>query len=239
MLGPEVAMFIPPPAIQSQDLPREAHLRKQRDIWLNVARNSKHDMEAWHKVAEFELQLGNPEAAIEAETKAIGMFPRYAVAYATRARAHFDKRDFAAARADASRVIELLEAKGGFQKFIDFERPPEHYIASYRLRGLAYAWEQKWDPAFADLAAAVKLSPNDASLEVERAKLFEKAKRPKEAVPCRLRSSSWAPRRRPPRSRRSWPRRSRSRTCRTEGPQPPAWKPSSTFTTLTPIAATA
>lgn len=181
-------MFIPPPAIQSQDLPREAHLRKQRDIWLNVARNSKHDMEAWHKVAEFELQLGNPEAAIEAETKAIGMFPRYAVAYATRARAHFDKRDFAAARADASRVIELLEAKGGFQKFIDFERPPEHYIASYRLRGLAYAWEQKWDPAFADLAAAVKLSPNDASLEVERAKLFEKAKRPKEAVPCRLRA---------------------------------------------------
>ncbi len=181
-------MILPSPALIAQDLPNEAYVRKQRDTWLNVAQNSKHDVEAWHKVAEFELQLGNPDAAIAAEDKAIAMFPKYAVAYATRARAHFDKRNFPAARADASKVIELLEAKGGFQKYIDFERPPEHYIASYRLRGLANAWEQKWDPAFADLAAAVKLSPNDASLEVERAKLYEKAKRPREAVPCRLRA---------------------------------------------------
>lgn len=177
-----------PPALVAQDLPNEAYVRKQRDTWLDVARNSKHDVEAWHKVAEFELQLGNPDAAIAAEDKAIAMFPKYAVAYATRARAHFDKRNFPAARADASKVIELLEARGGFQKYIDFERPPEHYIASYRLRGLSYAWESNWEPAFKDLAAAVKLSPNDASLEVERATLFEKAKRPKDATASRLRA---------------------------------------------------
>jgi tetratricopeptide (TPR) repeat protein len=181
-------MLLVPPALLTQDLPNEAYVRKQRDIWLNVARNSKHDMEAWHKVGEFELQLGNPDAAIAAETKAIEMFPKYAVAYAGRARAHFDKRAFAAARADASKTIELLEAKGGLQKYLDFERPPEHYVASYRLRGLANAWESKWDPAFADLAVAVKLAPHDAKLEVERATLFEKARRPKDAIASRLRA---------------------------------------------------
>ncbi|MFN8012125.1 MAG: hypothetical protein U0P81_12065 [Holophagaceae bacterium] len=177
-----------PPALQAQDLPHEASVRKQRDLWLDVARNSKHDVEAWHKVAEFELRLGNPDGAIAAEDRAIGMFPKYAVAYATRARAHFDKRDFAAARADASKVIELLEAKGGFQKYLDVERPPEHYLASYRLRGLAYAWERQWDAAFRDLAAAVKLSPDDVALEVERATLFEKAGRPRDAIASRLRA---------------------------------------------------
>jgi tetratricopeptide (TPR) repeat protein len=181
-------MLFLPPALIAQDLPNEAYVRKQRDTWLNVAQNSKHDVEAWHKVAEFELQLGNPDAAIAAEDKAIAMFPKYAVAYATRARAHFDERNFPAARADASKVIELMEARGGFQKYIDFERPPEHYIASYRLRGLTYAWESNWDPAFKDLAAAVKLSPNDVTLEVERAALYEKAKRPKDAVSSRLRA---------------------------------------------------
>ncbi len=181
-------MLLVSPALVAQDLPNEAYVRKQRDTWLDVAQNSRHDMEAWHKVAEFELQLGNPDAAIAAENKAIEMFPKYAVAYATRARAFFDKRDFAKCRADASKVIELMEARGGFQKYLDFERPPEHYLASYRLRGLSYAWEQQWDPAFKDLAAFVKLSPNDPAIEVERAALYEKAKRPKEAVPCRLRA---------------------------------------------------
>ena len=181
-------MLLIPPALLAQDLPNEAYLRKQRDTWLNVAQNSQHDMEAWHKVGEFELQLGNADAAIAAESKAIAMHPKYAVAYGGRARAYFDKRDFAACRADATKVIELLEAKGGMQRFIDFEQPPEVYIACYRLRGLANAWESKWDPAFADLAAAVKLSPNDVKLEAERAALFEKAKRPKDAVASRLRA---------------------------------------------------
>ena len=53
---------------------------------------------------------------------------------------------------------------------------------------MANAWESKWDPAFADLAAAVKLSPNDVKLEAERATLFEKAKRPKDAITSRLRA---------------------------------------------------
>ncbi len=181
-------MLLIPPALVAQDLPNEAYVRKQRDIWLNVAQNSKHDMEAWHKVGEFELQLGNADASIAAESKAIAMHPKYAAAYGGRARAHFDKRDFAACRADATKVIELLEARGGLQKYLDFERPPEFYIASYRLRGLANAWESKWDPAFADLAVAVKLAPNDAKLEVERATLFEKAKRPKDAMTSRLRA---------------------------------------------------
>lgn len=181
-------MLFVPPAITAQDLPNEAYLRKQRDTWLNVAQNSKHDMEAWHKVGEFELQLGNPDAAIAAESKAIAMHPKYAVAYAGRARAHFEKRDFNACRADATKVIELMEARGGMQRFLDFEQPPEHYIACYRLRGLSNAWESKWDQAFADLAAAVKLSPNDVKLEVERATLFEKAKRPKDAIASRLRA---------------------------------------------------
>jgi glycerol-3-phosphate dehydrogenase len=34
----------------------------------------------------------------------------------------------------------------------------------------------------------VKLSPNDVTLEVERATLYEKAKRPKDAIPSRLRA---------------------------------------------------
>ena len=181
-------MLLVPPALLAQDLPHEAYVRKQRDIWLNVAQNSKHDMEAWHKVGEFELQLGNPDAAIAAESKAIAMHPKYAAAYGGRARAHFDKRDFAACRADATKVIELLEARGGLQKYLDFEQPPEFYIAAYRLRGLANAWESKWDPAFADLAVAAKLAPNDAKLEVERATLFEKAKRPQDAITSRLRA---------------------------------------------------
>ncbi|MBK8727005.1 MAG: hypothetical protein IPL96_13430 [Holophagaceae bacterium] len=151
-------MLFIPPALIAQDLPNEAYLTKQRDTWLNVAQNSKHDMEAWHKVGEFELQLGHADAAIAAESKAIAMHPKYAAAYAGRARAHFDRRDFAATRADATKVIELLEARGGLQKYLEVERPPEHYIASYRLRGLANAWESKWEPAFADLAVAARLA---------------------------------------------------------------------------------
>ena len=181
-------MLLVPPALHAQDLPNEAYVKKQRDIWLNVAQNSKHDTEAWHKVGEYELQLGNADASIAAESKAIAMHPKYAAAYGGRARAHFDKRDFAACKADATKVIGLLEAKGGMQRFLDFERPPEVYLACYRLRGLANAWESKWEPAFSDLAAAVKLSPVDAGLELERAVLFEKAKRPKDAIASRLRA---------------------------------------------------
>ncbi|MBI4911934.1 MAG: hypothetical protein HY823_04280 [Acidobacteria bacterium] len=172
----------------TQELPREAELRRQRDTWKGIAEHSKHDSEAWHKVAGFELELGNPDAALEAASKAIAMFPKYAAAYATRARAHFNKKSWGACRKDCDTVIELLEAKGGMKRFIELERPPAHYIASYRLRGLAWSWESAWEPALADFASALKLDRNNAQLHGERAYLAEKAGRKADAVEGWLRA---------------------------------------------------
>ncbi len=170
-------MLMVPPALH-QDLPSETYLKKERDTWLNIARNSKSDVEAWHKTAEFEGQMGNWDAALQYESKAIEGHPKYAVAYASRGRANFEKKNYAACRADCSKAIELLEARGGFQKFLDLERPPEFYIEAYRRRGLAWSWESKWDEALRDFDLALKLDKDNPKLHFERAYLSEKAKRP-------------------------------------------------------------
>jgi tetratricopeptide (TPR) repeat protein len=181
-------MILSPPVQIDQQLPREGEIRKQRDTWKEVAEHSKHDSEAWHKVAEFELELRNPVAALEAEDKAIALFPKYAVAFATRARARFELKQWSACRADCSQVIGLMEAKGGMQRFLDLERPPSFYIASYRLRGLAWSWESKWDQALEDFASALKLDRNNSQLHRERAYLAEKAGRKADAAASWLRA---------------------------------------------------
>lgn len=85
-------------------------------------------MEAWHKTAEFEGQLGNWDKAIQYESKAIEGHAKYAVAYAGRGRAYFEKKNWGACRADCSKAIELLEARGGLQKYLEYEQPPDCYI---------------------------------------------------------------------------------------------------------------
>lgn len=171
-------MIVPmaPPSIH-QDLPSEAYLKKQRDTWLNVARNSKSDVEAWHRTAEFEGQMGNWDAALQYESKAIEGHPKYAVAYAGRGRAHFEKKNYGACRADCSKAIDLMEARGGFQKYLEYEQPPEFYIEAYRRRGLAWSWESRWDEALRDFDTALKLDKDNPKLYFERAYLGEKAKR--------------------------------------------------------------
>ena len=169
-------LLLAPPALH-QDLPSEAYLKKERDTWLNIAQNSKSDVEAWHKTAEFEGQMGNWDKAIQYESKAIEGHAKYAVAYAGRGRAQFEKKNWAACRADCSKAIELMEARGGLQKYLDFEKPPDFYIEAYRRRGLAWSWEAKWDEALRDFDITLKLDKDNAKLHFERGYLAEKAKR--------------------------------------------------------------
>ncbi len=171
-------MLLVPPPYLTQDLPSEAYLKKERDTWLNVSRNSKSDVEAWHKTAEFEGQLGNWDAALQYESKAIEGHAKYAVAYAGRGRAYFEKKNYAACRTDCSKAIDLMESRGGLQKYLDFEQPPEFYIEAYRRRGLAWSWESKWDEALRDFDTALKLNKDNPKLHFERGYLSEKAKRP-------------------------------------------------------------
>lgn len=160
-----------------QDLPNEARLRKQRDTWLEIAQHRPQDVEAWHKVAEAERELKNWDAAIAAEGKAIEGHGKYAVAYAGRARAWFEKKDYGACRRDCNTVIELMEKGRGRRYYVDTERPRDFHLEAYRLRGLAFAWERRWSEALADYDALLELAPSRTDAHEERAHLALKAGR--------------------------------------------------------------
>ncbi len=183
-----VPMLLAIPLLVAQDLPNEARIRKQRDTWLDVARHRPKDVEAWHRVAEAERELRNWDAAIAAESRAIEGHGKYAAAYAGRARAHFEKRQFSACRKDCGVVIDLLERGRGRRYYVEVERPKEAHLDAYRLRGLAFGWEQRWNECLDDFAVLVELAPQRADFQEERAHLAQKGGRKDTAAQGLLRA---------------------------------------------------
>src|SRR5262249_6060074 len=92
------------------------------------------------------------------------------------------KNDFPSARADFTKAIDLWQSNGGLEKFLTLEQPKPEHIDSYRMRGLAWAHENKYAEALADYGIAMKLDKQDAQLFSEKAYLEEKPGKPADAV---------------------------------------------------------
>ena len=166
----------------SQPLPEEA--ARQRKIARLVATTeaSPKDVGSWHELATLLREAGRWDQAIEAETRALEVHPKYAVALYGRGVARMEKSDYPNACQDFTAAIALWEARGGVEWFTTMEQPRPEYIDSYRNRGVAFAHQGKLTAAVVDLGTALKLKPDDPRLLYERGHLLEKAGRKAEAV---------------------------------------------------------
>ena len=166
----------------AQPLPSEQQRNQRIDRLKAITQHNPRDVGSWHDLADLLREAQRFDEAIEADTRAIDGHPRYAVAYYGRGRAYFEKRDLAPARADLTKAIELWQSRGGLEKYLTVERPPEALIDSYRTRGLAWAHESKWSEAIADVSVASQLDKDNPQHYYERAHLEDKAGRKNDAV---------------------------------------------------------
>ena len=166
----------------AQPLPGEAARDQKIARLVATTEASPKDVGSWHDLATLFREAGRWDQAIDAETRAIELHPKYAVAFYGRGVARMEKRDYRAAGEDFTAAIALWESRGGVERFITTERPRPEYVDSYRDRGVALAHQGKLSAAVADLGTALRLRPDDPRLLFERGHLLEKAGRPAEAV---------------------------------------------------------
>lgn len=161
--------------LHAQPLPVEAERNRQIARLQEVTGASPKDVGSWHDLGTLLFEADRWDEAIEAESRAVAIHPKYAVAFYGRGRARMEKHDYAAARADFTTAIGLWEARGGLERFLTEEIPKPEHIESYRNRGIAWAHDKQFKEAVADLGIAVKLRKDDPRLLFERGHLEEKA----------------------------------------------------------------
>ena len=158
-----------------QPLPTEAARNRRIERLQATTAASPKDVGSWHELADALREAERWDEAIDAESRAIAVHPKYAVAYYGRGRAKMEKRDYPAARADFTFAVGLWESRGGLERFVTEEIPKAEHVDSYRNRGVAFAHENRFKEAVADLAIAVRLRKDDPRLLFERGHLEEKA----------------------------------------------------------------
>lgn len=170
------------PTAAAQPLPGEAALEKRIAALRSTVASSPKDVGSWQELATRLREAGRWAEAIEAETRALAIHPKYAVALYGRGVARMETRDYPGARADFTAAIGLWESRGGVEWFTTTEVASNEHVDSYRQRGVASGHEGRWAAAVADLATALKLRPDDPRLLYEQGHLLERAGRRQEAV---------------------------------------------------------
>lgn len=168
--------------VLAQPLPTEAAREREIARLKGTVEASPKDVGSWHDLATLLREAERWDEAIEAETRAIAIHPRYAVAFFGRGTARMGKRDYPAARADFSAAIALWESRGGLERFLTEERARDEHVDSYRNRGISSGHEGNFRNGAADLATALRLRPDDPRLLFERGHLLEKAGQKDEAA---------------------------------------------------------
>jgi tetratricopeptide (TPR) repeat protein len=166
-----------------QPLPSEARVQERIKKYEEITRNSPKDVEMWHILGGFYREAEMWDKAIAAETQAVTMHPKYAVAFYGRGKAKVGKEDYAGSVTDFTTSIGLYELRGGLEKYLTVEQPSEEYIDCYRTRGVALSHLNKYKEGIGDLSIAIKLRKDDPKLLYERGYLEEKAGMKKEAIP--------------------------------------------------------
>jgi len=175
-----MAFFVVQAAAQS--LPLEAERAQRIDRLKEITAGSPKDVGSWHDLGQLLYEADRFDEAIEAESRAIAIHPKYAVAFYGRGRSRMQKREYALARTDFTAAITLWESRGGLERFLTEEVPKPEHVASYRDRGISFAHEGRFQEGIADLDIAVKLRKDDPVLLFERAHLEEKAGRKSDAI---------------------------------------------------------
>lgn len=172
------------PALQAaaQPLPGEAALEKRIATLRSIVEAGPKDVGSWHDLASLLRDAGRWDEAIDAESRALAVHPKFAVAHYGRGLARMEKRDYPGARADLTAAIGLWESRGGVERFTTVEIARDEHVDAYRQRGVAFGHEGRWPDAVTDLGTALKLRPDDPRLLFERAHLLEKASRKAEAI---------------------------------------------------------
>lgn len=175
----------PAAAVTAEREPRpvpslEARLRRYERLLANVEARPD-DAFSWHEIAGIYRELSEWDKAIIAESAAIEHYPSYAVAYYGRGKTWMELHGWDQAAGDFTAAIRLWEFRGGREKFLTLEQPPEEYVDSYRTRGVAKAHAGDYEAAIGDLQTAVRLDRNNARLHFELGYLEEKAGRLEDA----------------------------------------------------------
>src|SRR5258706_7329389 len=166
----------------AQPLPLDAERAQRINRLKEITTASPKDVGSWHDLGQLLYEANRFDEAIEAESRAIAIHPKYAVAFYGRGRSRMQKKEYALARTDFTAAIALWESRGGVERFFTEEIPKPEHVTSYRDRGIAFAHEGHFQEAVADLDVAVKLRTDDPVLLFERAHLEEKAGRKADAI---------------------------------------------------------
>jgi tetratricopeptide (TPR) repeat protein len=166
----------------AQPLPNEARLQQEIKKYEAIVADSPRDIEMWHELAGVYRTAEMWDKAIEAESQAIKLHPKYAVAFYGRGKAKMSKQDYVGACDDFSASIRLFELRGGLDLYLTLEQPSDSYIDSYRSRGVALAHLDRYNEGIADLAIALRLHKDDPRLLYEKGYLEEKAGRKDDAI---------------------------------------------------------
>jgi len=118
----------------AQPLPTEAARNRDIERLKEVTAGSPKDVGSWHDLGTLLFEAERWDEAIDAESHAITIHPKYAVAYYGRGRARMEKRDYTAARTDFTTAIGLWESRGGLERFVTEEIPKSEHVDSYRNR---------------------------------------------------------------------------------------------------------
>ena len=122
-----------------------ANIRSQSDPASDTPQDELRAESALQR-ANFLAMIGQQDAAIEAYSELIELYPRFGAAYSSRGGAYAKKGDLDAAIQDCSKAIEI---------------DPSHANA-YSNRGNAYAGIGHLDAAIRDFDKAIELDPNNA-----------------------------------------------------------------------------
>ena len=177
-----VGVWIAAVALSAQPLPSEARQQEQIEKYEALTRENPRDIEFWHILGGLYRGAEQWDRAIAAESQAVRLHPKYAVAFHGRGKAKVGKEDYAGAVEDFTASIVLFEMRGGLEKYLTVEQPSAEYIDCYRTRGVALSHLNKYNEGIADLSIALRLRKDDPKLFYERGYLEEKGGRKNEAI---------------------------------------------------------
>jgi tetratricopeptide (TPR) repeat protein len=165
-----------------QPLPSEARQQERIRKYEQIVADNPRDVEFWHELALAYRDAEMWDKAINADSEAVKRLPRYAAAFHSRGKSRIGKQDYLGAIPDFTEAIRLFELRGGIDLYLTVEQPPDSYIDSYRTRGIALSHLDRFSEAITDVATALKLRKDDATLIFEKGYLEEKAGRKTDAV---------------------------------------------------------
>ncbi|MFN7926120.1 MAG: tetratricopeptide repeat protein [Bryobacteraceae bacterium] len=165
-----------PPPDPFADLPPVARQRahRLRSLRQRLAHHPD-DAQAWLDLGELHHETGDLEDAIGAFTELTIRAPLFAVAHYRLGKIRMTQKRYAQARHDFSNAILLFEERGGIERYLELEKPPDTYVDSYRTRGVAWCHEGEYTRGLDDVSTAMRLRRDDARLVWERGYLREKA----------------------------------------------------------------